>query len=272
MNSRQTVLPANGFSPPNTFLSGQCFRWDEQPDGSFFGVVSGKVLNVLRREEQLIVSGLAPQEFTALGFPQYFDLERDYDAIARELAALSPVMRQACALVPGVRILRQDPWETLCSFIISQNNNIPRIKGIIARLCALFGTPCGEGYFSFPGPQTLAAQTPETLAPLRSGFRAKYLLDAAQRVSSGELSLSALAEAPLPEARRMLQTVNGVGPKVAECVLLYGCGRLEAFPVDVWIGRAMAQLFPGKTPVFFGPYAGIAQQYLFCYCRAIKLK
>lgn len=272
MNLPQTVLPANGFSPPDTFLSGQCFRWNEQPDGSFDGIAAGRALNVRRRGEQLAVTGVDPQEFAGLGLLQYFDLERDYASIARELAALSPVMRQACALVPGVRILRQDPWETLCSFILSQNNNIPRIKGIIARLCESFGEPCGSGCFAFPTPQALAAQTPETLAPLRSGFRAKYLLDAAQKVASGLLPLPALAEAPLPEARRMLQTVHGVGPKVAECVLLYGCGRLEAFPVDVWIGRAMERLFPGKTPDFFGPYAGIAQQYLFCYCRAIHLK
>lgn len=272
MNHPHTIVPANGFSPADTFLSGQCFRWDEQPDGSFRGVVGGRVLRVFRDGDVLVIDGISPVEFAAENWIRYFDLDRDYDAIAEELSALSPVMQKACALTPGVRILRQDPWETLCSFIISQNNNIPRIKGIISRLCESFGTPCGDGQFSFPTPQALAAQTPETLAPLRSGFRAKYLVDAAQKVASGALQLSALADAPLSEARQALQTVSGVGPKVAECVLLYGLGRMEAFPVDVWIGRAMAQLFPGKTPDFFGPYAGIAQQYLFCYCREIKLK
>ncbi len=272
MNTTQITVPANGFSPADTFLSGQCFRWDEQSDGSFCGVVAGRTLQVSAQGESLVIDGISAEEFAALGFSEYLDLDRDYAAISKELSALSPVMQQACALVPGVRILKQDPWETLCSFIISQNNNIPRIKGIISRLCESFGTPCGNGQFAFPSAQVLAAQSLETLAPLRSGFRAKYLLDAAQKVASGKLKLAELENAPLPEARQALQTVSGIGPKVAECVLLYGLGRLEAFPVDVWIGRAMTQLFPGKSPEFFGPYAGIAQQYLFCYCREIKLK
>ena len=267
-----TVLPANGFSPADTFLSGQCFRWNEQDDGSFCGITDQRVLRVFCQGNLFFAEGISPAEFDRCGFGRYFDLDRDYASIAAELSGLSPVMREACAMTPGVRILRQDPWETLCSFILSQNNNIPRIKGIVSRLCEQFGTPCGQGQFSFPSAQVLAAQTPESLAPLRSGFRAKYLLDAAQKVASGALPLDSLADSPLPEARAALQTVSGVGPKVAECVLLYGLGRLEAFPVDVWIGRAMTQLFPGKTPEFFGPYAGIAQQFLFCYCRRINLK
>ena len=121
--------------------------------------------------------------------------------------------------------------------------------------------------YGFPSPERLAEQSEEALAPLRCGWRAAYLLDAAQKVASGALPLEQIAALPLPEARQALQTVRGVGPKVAECVLLYGMGRLEAFPLDVWMKRAMAVLFPGRRPKDFGPYAGIAQQYIFHYCR-----
>lgn len=143
-----------------------------------------------------------------------------------------------------MRILRQEGFETLISFLFSQNNNVPRIKGIIERLCCSFGDPIGEGLYGFPSPERLAALSEEELAPLRCGWRGAYVLDAARKVASGTVDLKTAASLPMGEARQALQTIKGVGPKVAECVLLYGIGRLEAFPLDVWMKRAMAAIFP----------------------------
>lgn len=210
------------------------------------------------------MEGATPEEAQTVWAP-YFDLERDYSAVCRTLAS-DPVLVSAIAFAPGLHLLRQEPWEALCSFILSQNNNIPRIRGIIARLCALFGEPV-DGGFAFPVPERLAELTENDLAPIRSGFRAKYVLDAAQRVASGQLDLGALSGMPLEEARAALRTIRGVGPKVAECALLYGCGRVECFPVDVWIRRVLDCLYPQGFPAGFGPIAGIAQQYLFHYAR-----
>jgi N-glycosylase/DNA lyase len=159
----------------------------------------------------------------------------------------------------GIRILRQDSFEALVSFIISQNNNIPRIKLIIERLC--------DHYNRFPTPSDLAAETSETLAFARAGFRAKYLCASARLIVSGGVLLKNIAAMPLPEARIELQKLPGVGPKVAECTLLYGMGRLECFPIDVWIKRALNEYYPGGSPFLHHPYAGIAQQFLFHYIR-----
>ena len=139
---------------------------------------------------------------------------------------------------------------------------------MIARLCETLGEPLTGGTdFDFPTPEKLAGCSPEDLTPIRAGFRTRYLLDAAQRVAGGDVDLAACQTLPLPEARQMLQQIRGVGPKVAECVLLYGCHRLQAFPLDVWMLRAMEAWFPGQTAADFGPYAGVAQQLIFHYSR-----
>ncbi|WP_050697058.1 DNA-3-methyladenine glycosylase family protein [Anaeromassilibacillus senegalensis] len=242
-----------------TLECGQCFRWDRQPDGSFQGVAGGRVLRVSNDNLE-----------TALQDPfwrTYFDAARDYADIRQELSSLDAALARAAAYAPGIRILNQDPWEALCSFIISQNNNIPRIKGIISRLCASFGDPLEEGVFDFPTPERLAALDEEALAPLRCGFRARYILDAARKIASGAVDLEQARRIPVDEARASLMTIVGVGPKVADCALLYGLHRLDAFPMDVWMKRAMKELFPGKTPADFGPNAGIAQQYIFHFVR-----
>ena len=177
--------------------------------------------------------------------------------------------KEAAEFAGGIRILKQEPFEALCSFIISQNNNIPRIKGIIERLCLHFGEPFlyhNETRYAFPTPKKLASCTPEDLAPLRAGFRAKYLIDAAKRIASGEIDLEAVRKMPLPDAKAKLQTISGVGPKVADCALLYGLHRTECFPMDVWMKRAVS-LLPKLSPADFGENAGIAQQYLFHYVR-----
>lgn len=242
-----------------TLECGQCFRWDRQPDGSYRGTAGGKALCVSQDHME-----------AAMDDPfwrAYFDLDRDYAAIREALSASSPVLAKAASFAPGIRILQQDPWEALCSFIISQNNNIPRIKGIISRLCEAFGEEMEQGVRCFPSPERLAGLEEEDLAYLRCGFRARYILDAARKVASGEVDLKALRTAPLAQAREQLMAIVGVGPKVADCALLYGLHRLEAFPMDVWMKRAMKEWFPGRKPEDFGPYAGIAQQYLFHYIR-----
>lgn len=265
MISRQTArgmeITAEDFHLEQTLDCGQCFRWDRQEDGSYCGEAFGKRLLLTQDENTVVFHGVSPEDFQQIWSP-YFDLDTAYGGIKGQLSALHPVLREACAFAPGIRILRQDPWEALCSFIISQNNNIPRIKGIISRLCSGFGTDS-----RFPSPESLAPLETEDLAPLRSGFRAKYILSAARMVSSGEVDFSAVSSLPLDEARDILMKIKGVGKKVADCALLYGFHRLDAFPMDVWMRRAMDVLFPGVMPEDFGEYAGVAQQYIFHYSR-----
>lgn len=255
------------FSLRDTLDCGQCFRFDEQPDGSFAGFAGDKFLRVWQPEEtSLLFYDTTPKVFETV-WRRYFDLDFDYPGVKAALSKLHPALCDACAFAPGIRILNQDPWEALCTFILSQNNNIKRIKGIVARLCEAFGEPLPGGGRAFPRPEALSNLCKEDLAPLRCGFRDAYLLDAAQKVSSGEVSLQTLTDAPLEEARARLQAIRGVGPKVAECALLYGLHRLSAFPMDVWMKRAMETLFPGVSVSDFGEYAGVAQQYIFHYSR-----
>ena len=258
------------FDPEETLTCGQAFRWQEVmgEDGlpCWEGVAKGHLLR-LRKDGKKITFFCSEQEFADI-WRDYFDLEQDYEEKRASLSALSPVLSQASSYAPGIRILRQEPWEALCSFIISQNNNIPRIQGIIDRLCGLLGDPLpGSDHFTFPAPERLAVCTVEDLAPLRAGFRAKYLIDAAKKVVSGEIDLQKTARSPVEFGRNELQKILGVGPKVAECALLYGFHKTECFPMDVWMKRAMAVLLPGMTPADFGENAGLAQQYLFHYSR-----
>ncbi len=252
------------FSLKDTLDCGQCFRWSES-GGGFDGIVEGRFCHAEQRGDTLLLS-TTREDFDAL-WRDYFDLDRDYAALRREFST-DETLRAALAFAPGIRVLRQRPWETLCSYIISQNNNIKRIKGIIARMCESFGEPLcdGRGY-AFPSAGRLATLDEQALAPLRCGFRAKYILDAAEKVASGEIDLAALRDMELDEARRTLMSIRGVGPKVAECTLLYGFGRTECFPIDVWIRRAMSELFPAGLPECAVREAGIAQQYIFHYMR-----
>lgn len=263
------VLPdTQDFNLAQTLECGQCFRWDAQTDGFYAGAAFGHKLQIAETDEGILLAGITEQEYLTL-WRGYFDCDFDYGKVRNMLAQADPVLAQAAQYAPGMRILRQDPWEALVSFIISQNNNIPRIKGIVGRLCSLFGEPRKElgELHEFPAAERLAELTEDDLAPLRSGFRAKYILSAAQKVASGEVDLEALRTLPMEQARQKLMTIHGVGPKVAECALLYGLHRLDAFPMDVWMKRAMAELFPGQRPEDFGEYAGIAQQYIFHYSR-----
>lgn len=243
---------------------GQCFRWEALGGGSYRGTALGKVQTVTQQGDTLVFHHTDPEEFHRL-WKNYFDLDRDYGGV-KALLESDPVMAKAIAFTPGMRVLRQPPWEALCSFIISANNNILRIKGIVERLCGLFGEAIPGGWV-FPTPERMAALTLEDLAPVRLGYRARYLLDAARLVAGGELLLEPLYTLPLDEARLELRRICGVGVKVAECALLYGFGRAECVPVDVWIARALETLYPGGMPPEIASVAGLGQQYLFHYVR-----
>ena len=256
------------FDLDQTLDCGQCFRFQREEDGTWHGIAGAKPITLRPLSGGgILLEQVTEQDFYAFWLP-YFDLERDYEAVI-EGCNSHPRLSECARFASGVRVLRQDAFEALISFIISQNNNLPRIKGIVDRLCRLAGEPIdnsGERY-AFPAPHTLAKLTENDLASLRAGWRSGYILDAAQKVASGEIVLEDIAHMPFEEAKRELQKIRGVGPKVADCALLYGMGRTEAFPMDVWMIRAMDTLFPGCKPQDFGEYAGIAQQYIFHYSR-----
>ena len=248
-----------------TLDCGQSFRWEKQNDGSFSGVAFGKYVNISLDGTDMIIKNAAPEDEKI--WREYFDLELDYGKIRGDISKLHPVLEEAARYAPGIRILRQEPYEALCTFIISQNNNIKRIKGIVARLCESFGEEIDEGVYTFPTAERLAELTSDDLAPLRAGFRNRYIIDSAKKVASGEVDLELCKTADYEAARAELMKITGVGVKVADCTLLFGMHRVEAFPVDVWMKRAMEKLFPGMTANDFGEYAGIAQQYIFHYSR-----
>lgn len=257
-------IQVSGFSLADTLNCGQCFRWEPCGEG-FRGIHRGRITTVYQDGDRICFRDTDAETFQTIWAP-YFDLDTDYDSMRRPFLKDS-TLQTACETAGGIRILRQDPWEALCSFIISQNNNIPRIRGIISRLCQVFGEPLGEGFHAFPEPEKLACLTPDDLAPIRAGFRAKYILDAAQKIASGEISLNAVSTMPLEAARNELQKIRGVGPKVAECALLYGFHRLDAFPVDTWIKKVLERYYPEGFPAV--PNAGLAQQFLFHYVRLL---
>lgn len=264
VKNNDIIVSEPDFDLDETLDCGQAFRW-KKISSDFESTYSGAFLN-----NQLTVSQIGKGEFIFHNISEsdfqsiwidYFDFETDYSEIKRQFSQ-DETLAKACSFAGGIRLLRQDSWECLISFIISQNNNIPRIKGIIDRLCERFGG-------SFPAPHQMAGETVESLEYLRSGFRAKYLCDAADCVNSGKINLSDIAGMPIDAAQAELRKIKGVGPKVADCVLLFGMHRTEAFPVDVWIKRVLEQYYPNGFPEFAAENAGIAQQYLFHYIRSI---
>lgn len=248
-----------------TLDCGQSFRWVEREDGGFDGVAFNRSVTVRLDGTDLYIEN-ADESDREL-WHSYFDLGLDYGKIREEISAIHPILADAAKYAPGIRILRQEPYEALCTFIISQNNNIKRIKGIVQRLCEQFGDRLPDGTYAFPDAEKMASLTADDLAPLRAGFRNRYLVDAARKVADGDVDLEKCRSCDYDEARRELMQITGVGVKVADCTLLFGLHRIEAFPLDVWMKRAMATLFPSMTPGDFGQYAGIAQQYIFHYSR-----
>lgn len=253
------------FDLKQTFDCGQAFRWNQRQDGSWQGIVAEKVIKLHHKDKDIVIEGTNQTDFESFWY-NYFDLSRNYSKVIDAISC-DPTLKEATAYGSGIRILKQDTWEALCSFIISQNNNIPRIKGIIERLCENFGQNIGE-FYTFPSAKALASLTVDDLAPIRSGFRAKYIIDAAKKVASGEIDLEALKLCDIDTARDTLMTIKGVGPKVADCVLLFGLNKIDAFPKDVWIKKAMLTFFPDGLPKCTKGYEGLVQQYIFFYARS----
>lgn len=248
-----------------TLDCGQAFRWAQTGEYEWHGVAFSKPLTLRQTDEEIIFIGINEEDFENIWKP-YFDLERDYDVLCGRFAA-DEHLKKAINDCYGIRLLRQEPWEALCSFIISANNNIPRIKGIIDRLCRLLGEHLGGDDYAFPTPEKIVEAGIEGLAPIRAGFRAKYIVDAAQKVAGGEVDLDKIFDMSLEEGRDELIKIKGVGEKVAQCTLLYGFGKVDAFPVDVWVKRIMSEMYPDGLPECTNGVRGIAQQYLFHWRR-----
>lgn len=252
------IVKQEDFSLSQTLDCGQAFRWQMREDGSFEGFYLNRYLHVSETGNgEFFFHDVSEDELLNV-WKDYFDFDTDY-SLLKERFSEDETLAKACSFASGIRILRQDFWETLCSFIISQNNNIPRIKGIIGRLC--------ERYNVFPSADMLSSETVEGLAFLKAGFRAKYISDAAVKTASGEISPEAVSLMPSDEAAAELMKIKGVGPKVAACVLLFGLHRMEVYPVDVWIKRVLETFYPDGMPECTRGYEGAAQQYLFHYVR-----
>ena len=251
--------------PVKTFECGQCFRWNADDTG----VAGGRAARVVTENGRVYIKS-TPEDFENF-WRDYFDLDTDYEAIRLGFDA-GDYLRRCAEFGAGIRILRQERWEALCSFIISQCNNIPRIKKIVETLCRCFGEPVefeGETLYSFPKASVIARLEERDLAPLRCGYRSEYIIHAARAVDNGELDLDALARTDTAAAMKALLSIRGVGKKVANCAVLFGLGHMDAFPIDVWMKRALAEHFPSDfDPKTLGPYAGLAQQYIFYYARS----
>ena len=259
------------FDLERIFECGQCFRWNADESGVYTGVAFGKAAKIYREGECIFISGTV-EDFEKI-WRGYFDLDRSYAEIRAGLC-IDGYMTEASDFGAGIRILYQDKWEALCSFIISQNNNIPRIKKTVEKLCELFGEKTelfGEAFYTFPSAEKISALCEEDLAPLRSGYRAEYIIGAAKKVASGEINLENIAKMTPEDACKTLKSIKGVGDKVANCVVLFGLQMLDAFPIDVWMKKALKTHYEeGFDPKIFAPYAGIAQQYMFYFARSGK--
>ena len=267
------------FSLDETFLCGQCFRWEKYDDGTFYGVVGNNAVKMYYHDQNTIYVESSNPDLVY--WSHYLNFSSDYNVIEQRLwqdKKLRPCIEKG----RGIRILRQELWETIVSFIISANNNIPRIKKIIASLCESYGEKIefdGKIFYGFPSAEVLSKLTPQDLSHIRAGFRDKYIIDAAVKIASGEINLEELPKMSTADAKKTLMKIKGVGSKVADCVLLFALGRYNTFPQDVWTKRILLDLygveekdinsFVEKT---FGNFGGVAQQYLYYYYAIEKEK
>lgn len=264
MKKDKIIAPAASLDLAKTFECGQCFRWEANESGIYTGVARSRVLHIRLEGNSILCD--APESDLPL-WKSYLDLDTDY--APADASFQSPdYLRDCAAFGKGIRILRQEPWEALCSFIISQCNNIPRIKKIISTLCALCGEELEDGVFAFPTPEAVAGLSEADLSPLRCGYRAPYIISAARAVCDGTINFDALSKAPADEALAVIKTLPGVGNKVASCFMLYGLHRMDRFPIDTWMKKALARHFPPDyDSAVLGDFAGLAQQYIFFYAR-----
>ena len=273
------------FELRDIFECGQCFRWNKQEDGSYTGVFKNNVLNVKKNKDEIIFEGICENDIQQT-VENYFDLNRNYEKIKEQLSRIDQNMKMSIEYGNGIRILNQDLWETIISFIISANNNIPRIKGIIERLSEKYGDEIkykGNKYYTFPTQEQLKNVTVEEYRRLGLGFRDIRLYETTKMILNKQVDIGNMKNNPNTiEVREELLKLSGVGPKVADCILLFSdLKRFEVFPIDVWVRRVMNDLYiknEDETKVNkkqiekianekFGDLAGLAQQYLFYWRR-----
>lgn len=275
------------FDSAHIFECGQCFRWEPLPDGFYIGVALSSLVQVIYDSEkaslELHVIATRDEKLarSEAAWRDYFDLDFDYSKLKKEFSEKDVVLREAMACGTGIRILNQQPFETIISFIISQNNNITRIKRNIRELSESFGeyigTFAGKRFYDFPSAGRLAAADVAALADIKLGYRAEYIIAASSELAGNNGVLAGIMESDTDEAFSSLLKLHGVGPKVANCILLFAFGRKEVFPIDVWVRRTMCELYGFQETDLrgmkkyaarhFGAYGGIAQQYLFFYMR-----
>ena len=275
-------IKCDNFEPKDVFECGQCFRWNREENGSYTGVFHKYVLNVEKKDGKIIFKGNCN---SIEEIKNYFDLNRDYKSIIDKLEIVDDNLKNSISYGKGIRILNQDLWETIISFIISANNNIPRIKGIIERISKAYGEKIefeSKEYYAFPTPKQLSKASVDDLRKLGLGFRDERVFETTRKIASGEFDLNKLYKISTSEAREKLLELAGVGPKVADCILLFSdLKRFDVFPIDVWVRRVMNELYihnPDENKVSkkeiqkladekFGALQGIAQQYLFYWKR-----
>lgn len=267
------------FELKDIFECGQCFRWDRTDNGSYVGIAQGRAIRISKNDDRVTIENTTKEEFESF-WRNYLDLDFDYEALKKTLSK-DVVLKEAIKSGEGIRILNQDLWECVLSFIISANNNIPRIKGIIKIFCEIFGDEIFLGedkFYTFPSAEKLSGIKAEDLKPLRAGYRDKYIIDAIEKVNTQEVDLEFVKKAPYEDAKKEIMKIKGVGNKVADCILLFGAGKKNAFPVDVWIKRVMETLYKDEMKDMdisqfakerFGNFGGYAQQYLFYHMREI---
>ena len=266
------------FEPIHIFECGQCFRWNREEDGSYTGVFGGNVLNVKKEKDEVIFKGIVSGDIKEV-IEDYFDLKRDYEKIKEKLSLVDNNLKTSIEYGYGIRILNQDIWETIISFIISANNNIPRIKGIIERISKKYGKEIvwdNKTYYTFPTPRDLSRASVKDLKELGLGFRDKRVYKMTKMILNKEVDLEKLKQIKEVELlREKLLLLPGVGPKVADCIMLFSLKKYEVFPIDVWIERTMNELYNVGTKKQiqnlahekYGNLAGLAQQYLFYWKR-----
>ncbi len=272
------------FEPKHIFDCGQCFRWNLQQDSSYTGVFKGNVINVNRQDNKIIFKGICEQNIIKTVI-DYFDLDTNYDQIKERLSKIDDNLKKSIKYGEGIRILKQDLWETIISFIISANNNIPRIKGIIERLSKTYGQKIvwnQKEYYTFPTPQELSKASVLDLRKLGLGFRDVRVYETTNMILNNVINLDKLKEEKdIAKLRNSLLSMPGVGPKVADCIMLFALRRFEVFPIDVWVRRVINELYiknEDETKVDkkqieklakekYGNLAGLAQQYLFYWKR-----
>lgn len=283
MEQKYIIKNCKSFKVKDLFECGQCFRWNEEPDGSYTGIFGHNVLNV-KEEKDIVITGICNGNIEDI-CKNYFDLDRNYEEIKETLSLIDDNMKESIKYGEGIRILNQDLWEMIISFIISANNNIPRIKGIIERMSAKYGQEIkfrGTSYYTFPTIDELSQARVKDLKDLGLGFRDRYVYETTKKIKEGKINLENLKQEPTNEVRKQLLTLTGVGPKVADCIMLFSTlKRFDVFPVDVWVRRVMNDLYihnEDETKVNkkqiqeiardkFGALEGIAQQYLFYWKR-----